>query len=239
MKKIIIACLFFVLSAPVFAAGGVKPWLKPNNDLSDKASLQNGAKLFVNYCLSCHSAKYMRFNRMGRDLGMTDEQVKNNLMFTTDKVVNTMDIAMKPEDAERWFGTLPPDLSVIARSRGTKWLYTYFMAFYEDKKRPFGVNNALFKDVGMPHVFMGLQGKQVLLAEATEDKPPQFELAEIGSMDEEEFSTAMRDLVNFLEYLGEPIKTTRQAMGYKVILFLLILFVFAYMLKKEYWKDVH
>ncbi|MDH5190292.1 MAG: cytochrome c1 [Gammaproteobacteria bacterium] len=238
MKKIIIACLFFVLPVSVMAAGGSANLMHANNDLHDKASLQNGAKLFVNYCLSCHSAKYMRFNRMGRDLGMTDEQVKDNLMFTTDKVVNTMDIAMKPEDAARWFGTLPPDLSVIARSRGTNWLYTYFMSFYEDKSRPFGVNNALFKDVGMPHVFMGLQGKQVLV-EAKEGELPTFKLIEAGTMGEEEFANAMRDLVNFLEYLGEPIKTTRQAMGYKVILFLLILFVFAYMLKKEYWKDVH
>ena len=236
MKKIIIACLFFVLPASVFASGGAN-LMHADNDLHDKASLQNGAKLFVNYCLSCHSAKYMRFNRMGRDLGMTDEQVKENLMFTTDKIANTMDIAMKPEDAERWFGTPPPDLSVIARARGTDWLYTYFMSFYEDKSRPFGVNNALFKDVGMPHVLMKLQGRQALVK--GEDGTDKLELVETGTMDEEEFSNAMRDLVNFLEYLGEPIKTTRQAMGYKVILFLLVLLVLAYMLKKEYWKDIH
>ncbi|MDH5435122.1 MAG: cytochrome c1 [Gammaproteobacteria bacterium] len=236
MKKIIIAGLFFVLSAPVFASSGA-PLMHANNDLHDKASLQNGAKLFVNNCLSCHSAKYMRFNRMGRDLGMTKEQVAENLMFTTDKVVNTMDIAMKPDDAARWFGVLPPDLSVIARARGTDWLYTYFMSFYEDKARPFGVNNLLFKDVGMPHVLMDLQGKQVLIKD--ENGHEELKLAEAGTMGEEEFSNAMRDLVNFLEYLGEPIKTTRQAMGYKVILFLLVLFVFAYLLKKEYWKDIH
>ena len=237
MKKIIFACLFFVLPVSVFASGGGAHLMSVDNDLHDKASLQNGAKLFVNYCLSCHSAKYMRFNRMGRDLGMTDEQVKQNLMFTTDKVVNTMDIAMKPEDGERWFGTPPPDLSVIARARGTDWLYTYFMSFYEDKSRPFGVNNALFKDVGMPHVLMKLQGRQALVK--GEDGADKLELVETGTMGEEEFSNAMRDLVNFLEYLGEPIKTTRQAMGYKVILFLLVLLVFAYLLKKEYWKDIH
>lgn len=237
MKKIIIACLFFVLPASVFAASGAADLMHANNDLTDKASLQRGAKLFVNNCLSCHSAKYMRFNRMGRDLGMTDDQVVENLMFVTDKVVNTMDIAMNPDDAARWFGVPPPDLSVISRSRGTDWLYTYFMSFYEDKSRPFGVNNTLFKDVGMPHVMMKLQGKQVLIK--GEDGHDKLELVEVGTMDEEEFSNAMRDLVNFLEYLGEPIKTTRQAMGYKVIAFLLVLLVLAYMLKKEYWKDIH
>jgi len=237
MRKIIIASLFFVFSASALAAGGDVKLMSVDIDHSDKASLQNGARLFVNYCLSCHSAKYMRFNRMGRDLGMTDEQVANNLMFVTDKVVNTMDIAMKPDDAKRWFGTLPPDLSVVSRSRGTDWLYTYLMSFYEDKSRPFGVNNTVFKDVGMPHVLMDLQGVQVMTK--GEHGDASLELVEPGIMDGEEYASNMRDLVNFLSYMGEPIKSTRQHMGYKVILFLLVLLVLAYMLKKEYWKDVH
>ena len=155
-----LACLPFA----AFPAGGGMSLLDAKSDLSDRASLQRGAKLFVNYCLSCHSLKFMRYDRMGRDLGLSDEQVRENLLFAADKVGDEMRVALRPEDAREWFGVAPPDLSVIARSRGPDWLYSYLLTFYQDPNpaRPFGVNNLVFTDVGMPHVLWSLQGIQTL-----------------------------------------------------------------------------
>ncbi len=241
MKKLITA--FLLAAAPLlgFAAGGGAHLDDADIDLSDKASLQNGAKLFVNYCLSCHSAKYQRYNRMAKDLGMTEEQVKENLMFTTDKIGDTMNIAMSPEDGAVWFGTAPPDLSVIARARGVDWLYTYLRSFYVDEARPFGVNNLVFPDVGMPHVMWELQGLQRAVFSEHDGKKAfeRFELVEPGSLSPHEFDIAMRDLTAFLSYIGEPIQMERRAMGKWVLLFIGVFFVLAYLLKKEYWKDVH
>ena len=166
-KQIIAKQIFAVVIASALpllglAAGSAYQPQSANVDLSDQRSLQRGAKLFVNYCLSCHSANFMRFNRMGADLGLTDEQVSSNLMFTATKLGSTMGVAMSSEDAERWFGVVPPDLSVISRSRGPDWLYSYLMSFYRDENRPFGVNNLMFPSVGMPHVMERMQGLQAL-----------------------------------------------------------------------------
>jgi ubiquinol-cytochrome c reductase cytochrome c1 subunit len=217
MKKLIFAFLLAALPMLGMAAGGNVHLDEADIDLTDQASLQRGAKLFINYCLSCHSAKYQRYNRMGRDLGLTDEEVKANLMFATDKVGDTMNIAMDPNDAAAWFGTAPPDLSVIARARGVDWLYTYLRGFVPDAKRPFGYNNTVFPDVGMPHVLWKLQADQSA----------------------EKFDSDMRDLTAFLAYIGEPIAVERQRIGVWVLAFIAVFFVLAYLLKKEYWKDVH
>ncbi len=245
MKKLIIA-LMFALPGAVMAAGAGPQLEHANIDLSDKASLQRGAKLFVNYCLSCHSAAYQRYNRMGRDIGLTDDQVKENLMLAADKVGETMTIAMPQGDAKRWFGAPPPDLSVIARARGVDYIYTYLKTFYIDEKRPFGVNNAVFPDVGMPHVLWELEGlkKAVMKTEVDHEGHEKtviagYEMVKPGSMTEAEYDEAARDLTAFLTYTGEPIKLERQRLGVWVLLFLAIFFVFAYALKKEYWKDIH
>ena len=217
MKKLILA--FLLAAAPVLgmAAGGNVHLDDADIDLTDQESLQRGAKLFINYCLSCHSAKYQRYNRMARDLGLTEEEVKQNLMFTTDKIGDTMEIAMDPEDAAKWFGTAPPDLSVITRARGVDWVYTYLRGFEADESRPFGVNNTVFPDVGMPHVLWKLQAEQSA----------------------EKFDSDMRDLTAFMAYVGEPIAVERQRLGYWVLAFIAVFFVLSYLLKKEYWKDVH
>jgi len=171
------------------------------------------------------------------------KQVKANLMFTTEKIGDTMEIAMSSADANKFFGTTPPDLSLIARSRGVDWLYTYLRSFYIDEARPTGVNNVVFKDVGMPHVMWDLQGWQKAIFKENEHGGDpvfeRFELVKPGAMTPEQFDGAIRDLVNFLDYVGEPYKLERQRLGVKVLLFLAIFFVLAYLLKKEYWKDVH
>jgi len=245
MKKLIIA-LLFAMPVAVMAAGGELHLEKANIDLSDKASLQRGAKLFVNYCLSCHSAAYQRYNRMGQDIGLTDDQVKENLMLAGEKVGDTMTIAMPQTDAKRWFGNPPPDLSVIARARGTDYIYTYLKTFYVDENRPFGVNNAVFPDVGMPHVLWELEGMKKPVTKTEVDAEGNektvisgYEIVKPGSMNEAEYDEAARDLTNFMVYMSEPVVLKRQQIGIWVLLFLAIFFVVAYALKKEYWKDIH
>ena len=241
MKKLIIA--FLLAAAPVLgmASGGSFHLDDANVDVTDQESLQRGAKFFVNYCLSCHSAKYQRYNRMARDIGLTEEEVRANLMFTTDKIGNTMQVAMSPADAEAWFGTAPPDLSVITRARGVDWVYTYLRSFYIDESRPFGVNNAVFPDVGMPHVMWKLQGKQKAVYHEVDGQQviEKLELIEPGSMSAEAFDGAIHDLTNFLNYIGEPAQLDRKRLGPWVLLFIVIFGVLAYFLKKEYWRDVH
>ncbi len=241
MKKLIIALMLF--ATPMLSMGAGKAHLDSADvDLSDKESLQRGFKYFVNYCLSCHSAKYQRFERTANDLGLTFEDVKQNLMFTADKIGETMDIAMGAEEANGYFGVTPPDLSVITRSRGSDWVYTYLRSFYLDDSKAVGVNNIVFPDVGMPHVLWELQGWQEARFKKDENgqmRFEKFELVEAGSMTTEQFDTAMRDLVNFMTYLGDPSQMERRALGVKVILFLLVLLVLSYLLKKEYWKDIH
>ena len=246
MKKIITALLITLMPALGLAAGGGVHLEKADVALHDQASLQNGAKLFVNYCLSCHSAAYLRYNRMGKDLGLSEEQVKDNLMFASDKVGETMTVAMPANDAKKWFGTKIPDLTVVARARGADWLYTYLRTFYLDASRPWGVNNATFKDVGMPHVLWELEGLKQPVYEIYKDHDGNdakriagYEIVQPGKMSPTEYDNAVRDLVNFMVYMGEPAKLSRYKIGVWVLLFLALLFVVSYAMKKEFWKDVH
>jgi ubiquinol-cytochrome c reductase cytochrome c1 subunit len=246
MKKILIALAFLALPGLGLAAGVGYPLLTAPIDPHNKASLQRGAQLFVNYCMGCHSLEHQRYNRMARDIGLTDEQVQDNLIFTGAKVGDTMQNAMPKAEARGWFGVAPPDLSLIARSKGVNYLYTYMLTFYEDPSRPFGANNAAFPNAGMPHVLWNLQGMQRAIVETHTDAEGHekavitgFQLAQPGSMSPPQYREAMADLVNFLAYVGEPIHLERQRIGVWVILFLGLALVVFYLLKKEYWKDVH
>ena len=240
----LLAMLCFELA---HAAGGHGPAMQPAKiDLSDKLSLQRGAKVFVNYCVSCHSASFMRYNRIAEDLDLPEESVQMNLMFTTDKIGDAMEVAMRPADAEAWFGAPPPDLSVVARSRGPDWLYNFLLTFYVDESKPTGVNNLFFKDTAMPHVLWELQGLQraVYHTEAAHKSGEsatieRLELTQRGSLTENEYRRLVRDLVGFLVYVGEPAKLVRHRLGFWVIAFLLVFLVAAYLMKREYWKDIH
>lgn len=246
MKKYLLSVLLLVAPALVAASGGGVHLDKANIDPANKESLQRGARTFVNYCMGCHSAKYQRYNRLGRDLGISDDDIIQNLMFTGEKTGDLMDIAMTKEMGKKWFGAAPPDLTLVARVRGTDWLYTYLRTFYQDDSRPFGVNNQVFSNVGMPNVLWELQGTQKAVYETVVDDDGHehqvlegVELEEAGSQTPAEFDRTVRDLVNFLAYMGEPIKLERQSLGIKVMLFLFVFFIVAYLLKKEYWKDIH
>lgn len=243
MKRIVCALALWICGHFAFAAGGHGPVLMDANvTLGSKASLQRGARTFVNYCLSCHSAQYMRYNRLVEDLDLSEDLVLENLMFGTDKIGNTMTAAMKPQDAEQWFGVAPPDLSVIARSRGADWLYSYLQGFYLDESRPTGVNNLYFPDTAMPHVLWELQGLQRIV-ESPDDAGgahgAPLEMAIAGELDSAGYERVARDLVSFLVYVGEPAKLVRYKVGFWTIAFLLVLLLVTYMLKREYWKDVH
>ncbi|MFO8152714.1 MAG: cytochrome c1 [Thioalkalivibrio sp.] len=212
-------------------------------DVTDQASLQRGAQLFFNYCVGCHSAEYMRYNRLGRDLGLTENQVAQSLIFTTDEqgepvgVGSLITNAMTPVYAEEAFGVAPPDLTLVSRVRGKDWLYTFLRSFYLDDSRPLGVNNAVYENVGMPNPLWELQGWQEKQVDA--DGETRLQVIEAGSMSGPEYDRAIRDLVTFLVYLGEPMQIERQRLGMYVLGFLLVFLVLAYLLKKEYWKDVH
>ncbi|BAN34450.1 ubiquinol-cytochrome c reductase cytochrome c1 subunit [Sulfuricella denitrificans skB26] len=237
MKKILFL-VSLLASTMAFASSDLHLDKAPTN-LSDQQSLQRGAKTFVNYCLSCHSAQAMRYNRL-QDIGLTEQQIKDNLIFTDAKVGDTMTNNMSKKDAKVWFGAPPPDLSVIARFRGVDWLYTYLRGFYRDETRPTGWNNVAFDKVGMPHVLNELQGEQVLHVEKHgEHETHKLMLAKPGKMTPVEYDGMVADLVNYLDYMGEPAKTKRMTLGIYVLLFLAIFFVPAYYLKKEYWKDIH
>ena len=242
----VISILFLIFFIDVSATSESK-LMHMDVDLSDQQSLQRGAKIFVNYCLSCHSAAYMRYNRMGEDLEISDDILKENLMFGTDKVGDVMNISMRKEDSINYFvGSVPPDLSVVARSRSPDWLYTYFQTFYMDDSRPFGVNNLVYKDVAMPHVLWELQGMQRLAdLEKTgsvyynPNYKNSLDLVTTGKQTEKEYDGTVRDLVNYLVYIGEPIKLKRTKIGIWVMFYLFIFLVVAYMLKKDYWQDIH
>ncbi len=234
MKRII-AIALSVVSLSTFASGGgeYKPHDPANLQSDNKVSLQNGAKLYANYCMGCHGIEFSRYKRVSDDLGIPEDVMKDNLIFDDSKIHDLMKTAMPKKSAENWFGAAPPDLSLIARFRGSDWLYNYLRAFYKDPTRPYGVNNTVFPDVGMPHVLEPLQGTQVLTEEG------ELKMLTEGAMTPAEYDEAIRDLVNFLDYVGEPIKQERKAIGVYVLLFILVFFVFAYFLKKEYWRDIH
>jgi len=225
--------LMSITSSQIMAASGGVHLDPVEIDLSDKASLQRGAKTFVNYCLSCHQASFMRYNRMGKDLGLTDAQVKENLMFASDKVGDTMTVAMRAEDAKKWFGVTPPDLSVISRARGTAWLNTYLRTFYLDDAKTTGTNNSVFKDVGMPHVLWQQQGY------LSHNEAGHLEQATDGELSSYDYNVMVTDLVNFLAYIGEPSKIQRLELGKWVLLYLFLLFLVVYPMKKAFWKDIH
>lgn len=229
-----------LLSSPCYATGSEEyPLEKANIDLTDQASLQRGAKIFMNYCLGCHSLKYVRFNDMAQYIGIVDAEgkvleqaVKDNLLFGTDKITDPVLSGMTKTNGAAWFGTAPPDLSLVTRSRGVDWVYTYLKTFYEDTKKPWGVNNMVFPDVAMPHVLASLQGLQTREDNSLKLKTP-------GSLTPEQYDATIRDLVNFLALMSEPHQLKREKIGVFVLLFLCAFFVFAWVLKREYWKDIH
>ena len=255
MKKIILSLVMALgLAAGAHAAGGGIAWDKfPQEKATDLASLQNGAKLFVNYCLNCHAAGYMRYNRL-RDIGLTEEQIKSNLMFATDKVGDTMQVAITAKQGKDWFGGVPPDLTVIARSRaafgqgsGADYLYTYLRTYFRDETKATGWDNLAFPGVGMPHVLWELQGQRA--AKYVEEKDPHdpkktihrfdgFEQLTPGKMSPLEYDSAVGDLVAYLQWMGEPAQGQRVRLGVWVLIFLGVFTVIAWRLNAAYWKDV-
>lgn len=211
-------------------------------DIKDKERLQRGARLFMNYCSGCHSLKYLRYNDMAEHLGLTtfDGQIdqdilKSNLIFTKSTIYDPINIAMPPEDAKQWFGVVPPDLSLTARSRGAAWIYTYLKSFYQDKSRPFGTNNLLIPNVAMPNILEPLLGNTILV-ENKGNHASYLLVLKPGEMQASQFDDAIKDVVTFLVYVGEPAQLIRYKMGFFVICFLLVLFVLSYNLKKAYWR---
>lgn len=258
MKKLLIslfAALGFALSAlPAAAAGAGYPWDEfPEEKMTDMAALQNGARIFVNYCLNCHSAQYMRYNRLN-DIGLNDDQIRKNLLFATDKVGATMKTTLDPKQAKDWFGAAPPDLSVIARSRsavgqgtGADYLYTLWRTYYRDEAKPTGWNNLAFPDIGMPHALWQLQGeRRAVFVEVKDAHNParseqrfqRFEQLTPGTLSELEYKEAVGDLVAYLQWMGEPAQGQRIRIGVGVLLFLGLLIVFTWRLNAAYWKNV-
>jgi ubiquinol-cytochrome c reductase cytochrome c1 subunit len=266
MKKT--GCLLLMLlaafagSAAAQEEEGLRLAPAPVNRL-DTESLQRGARDFINYCLTCHSAKYMRYNRL-TDLGLTEAQITDNLMFATDKIGQTMTVAMTPENGKAWFGNPPPDLSVEARIRGRDWLYSYLLGFYRDDKSTTGWNNIVFPNVGMPNVLWSLSGENKLVETEYEEhekataaaiavkglslveprKDHKYAVLQVqpgapGTMTRAQYETFVTDIVNYMDYMAEPVRNKRIHLGILVLLFLGVLFVFTYALKREYWKDLH
>jgi len=228
-----------------FAAGHGYPLQDAGTDVSNLPSLQRGARNFVNYCLGCHSARYMRYSQLAQDLALTDDELQENLMFTGTRIYDAMVSSMPAEHARIWFGNAPPDLSLIARSRGVDYVYTYLKSFYDDPSRPTGANNAVLPQTAMPDVLAVLQGRQKPRFESKPDEDGNvvqhlvgMEPVSPGEMTAAEFEGFVRDTVTFLEYVSEPAKSQRRSLGVWVILYLLMFTAFTYFLKKEYWKDV-
>ncbi|MBC3863103.1 cytochrome c1 [Undibacterium jejuense] len=251
LLKKLIATLAFVPALVMANEGGFPLDHAPDRS-TDMAALQNGAKLFINYCLNCHSASAMRYNRL-RDIGLTEDQIKTNLLFTGEKVGDLMKTTMAPKDAKAWFGAVPPDLSVIARAKaseagsGADWLYTYLRTYYKDESRPTGWNNMVFPNVGMPHVLWQLQG--VRTAKFVEEKDPHdesksvhkfdgFEKVSDGTLTTAEYDNAVGDLVAYLQWMGEPAQSTRKRLGAIVVIFMAFLATLAWRLNASYWKEV-
>jgi ubiquinol-cytochrome c reductase cytochrome c1 subunit len=245
MKKLAALFLCLLLCAPLLGAAAEEgyPLDRAPNDPRDLVSLQAGARTYVNYCLGCHGAQYMRYNRL-TDLGLTEAQIRDNLLFTADKVGETMKNVMPPKESKAWFGVAPPDLSVVARSRGADWLYTYLRSFYRDAKTPTGWNNAVFPNVSMPHALWTLQGERRMEVDEGKDlaghEHVQYKWEQLspGTQTPVQYDATVRDLVNFLVYISEPAASSRRAIGIVVLFVLGVLFIFAYLLKHAFWKDV-
>jgi ubiquinol-cytochrome c reductase cytochrome c1 subunit len=240
-----VATALVALPGLSLAAGGAVHLEKTNNDIHNKASLQRGAKNFVNYCLGCHTAKYVRYNRVAADIGLTEQQMTENLLFSGESPHSTMVNGLHADEAKKWFGVAPPDLSLIARSRGPDYVYTFMKSFYADPAKANGTNNTVLPGTAMPHVLWELQGTQEAVWEGHTDAQgnvqkvfKEFKLANPGKLTPEQYDEFVRDTVNFLEYIGEPVQAKRQSMGFVVIAFLVFFTLLAYALKKEYWKDV-
>ena len=246
---ILVAAFGFAFGAHAAGGEGIA-WDKAPNKTNDLAALQNGAKLFVNYCLNCHSAAFMRYNRL-TDIGLTEQQIKDNLLFTTEKVGETMVASINPKEAKEWFGGTPPDLTVISRSRsaagqgtGADYLYTYLRTYYPDDTKGTGWNNLAFPNVGMPHVLWQLQGSRQPVYETKEEHGKEvkifkgWEQLTPGTLTPLQYDEAIGDLVNFLQWMGEPAQNTRTRIGVGVLLFLALLTVFTWRLNASYWKDI-
>jgi ubiquinol-cytochrome c reductase cytochrome c1 subunit len=254
MKRLTLvgAALAATLSAPALAAGGAAPFTF-KVDTGNAASLQRGARDFMNYCSGCHSLKYLRYNRLAKDLGIPDAQLKTHLMFTSDKVGDHILSSMprastdptQPSDSEKWFGRAPPDLSLTARERGADWVYSYLMTFYLDPSKPTGVNNLTLPGASMPHVLGDLQGYQRLVQEQPGEgghgghHKPKFELAQAGTLSPNEYKEMVGDITNFMVYAAEPGRNQRMGLGVGVLAFTVLFGILCYLLKAEYWKDVH
>jgi len=259
MKKQIAAFIFAFLPAFSFAAGAEPELDGVDIDLTDKAAMQDGLRTFANYCMGCHSAKFQRYERVAKDLGIPEDIMMANVVFTGAKIGDHMRAGMQSQDAKVWFGAAPPDLTLVARVRGNDWLYSYLRSFYEDPSRPLGVNNTVFPNVGMPNVLAGLQGRQVFgckQVQVVEEGKGQYDpltgekitheacdqltiLPKTGALTADEFDEKIKNLVAFLAYSANPVKLESHRIGSYVLLFLLVFFVFAYLLKREYWRDVH
>jgi ubiquinol-cytochrome c reductase cytochrome c1 subunit len=232
--KTLIAILLLVPGLALASGPAAKLDAAPVN-LNDKLSLQRGAQIFVNHCLNCHAAAMMRYSKL-TDLGLAEEQIRENLLFSAERVGDPMATTLDPKDGKAWFGVMPPDLSLVARSRGADWLYTYLRGFYRDPMAKSGWNNTVFPNVGMPHVLWEYQGSQHL--QAAEKGATRLVLADPGKLPPAEYDKYVGDLVNFLVYMGEPARAKRVQIGIAVTFFLVIFFVITLLLKKEYWKDV-
>jgi ubiquinol-cytochrome c reductase cytochrome c1 subunit len=238
MKNLITLILLVTLSFGVVASEEVE-LQEADIDLSDNESLQRGAKHFVTYCLGCHSAKHMRYLRFAMDVGVDQKKMLEDIAPEGASIYDQLHSAMNKHDAEKWFGVQPPDLSLIARSRGADWLYSYLKSYYSDTARPFGVNNLVFEDTAMPNPLWQLQGEQhAEIRKTIYGEYTKLVLDDPGTLTEREFDVFVNDLVNFLVYVGEPVQLERERLGKYVIIFLLMFLVIAYLLKKEYWKDV-
>ncbi|MCS5563619.1 cytochrome c1 [Marinobacter sp.] len=251
MRKLIFGLFIAIVPALGFAAGSAVQLDHIETDHTNKASLQRGAALFTNYCMGCHSMEYARYKRVSDDLEIPAELYEENLIFTGAKIGELMKNSMNKDMAADWFGAPPPDLTLETRLRGESWVYSYLRGFYKDESRPLGVNNVVFANVGMPHVMVGLQGlcavePKIGVDASVEPLSGNINNADVcpeyaieGSMSAAEFDQAMYDLTNFMSYMGDPIRVERERLGIFVLIFVAIFFVFAYLLNREYWKDVH
>jgi len=245
LKSWVLIGIGLISAGAAMAEEGGIALLQSGTDIKNTASLQRGARNFMNYCSGCHSLTYLRYNRMAADLKIPEPELAANLMFTSDKPFDTINSAM-PKDSEGWFGKQPPDLSLMCRERGVDYCYSFLKGFYVDKTRPWGVNNLYLAGAAMPHVLAPLQGLQKAVFKNEPDDHGSARMVLVGvdamtpgALKPEEYDQFVRDIANFLDYAAEPIKAKRESMGIFVVLFLLVFFVFAYLLKKEYWKDVH